>query len=129
VLLSLEEDIMFARSALRPDATLAEVLVQRARSSSDRRLALDAGVGIVAALALGWWRPAGWMVLVSIAIGFAAFGGWGIADRELNEGRSQPRLLTAFLKAVEIVSVAVAVVAAIVVTFHLFALLLGRWIS
>jgi hypothetical protein len=120
---------MFARSALRPDATLTEVLVQRARSSSDRRLALDVGLGIAAVAAIGWWRPQGWMVLVSIALGFAAFGSWGIADRELNERASPPRLLAGVLRGIEILSIAVGAGAAIVLTLHLFALVLGTWIS
>ena len=120
---------MFAKSALRPDATLVEVLVERARGASDLRLVLDAVLGIVAAVAFAWWGPAGWPVLVSIALGFAAFGAWGIADRELNERRSQPRTLALALEGVKVLAVAVAIAAGIVTTVHALTFLLGRWIS
>lgn len=120
---------MFAKSAQRPDATLGEVLVERARAASDRRLALDVGVGTVAVVTFAWWRPAGWLLLTSIALAFVAFGAWGIADRELNERGSPPGLLTRVLHGVEIIAVLTGIGAALVVTVHVLAILLGRWIS
>lgn len=120
---------MFAKSAHRPDAPLTEVLVERARTASDRRLALDVGLGIVAVVAFSWWRPAGWLLLCSLALGFVAFGAWGIADRELNERGSPPGLLTTLLRGVEMVSVMIGIAAALIITIHALSILLGRWIS
>lgn len=120
---------MFANSARRADATLAEILMDRARSASDRRLALDAGLGIVAAVASAWWRPGGWLLLASLALGFFAFGAWGIADRELNERGSPAGAATILLRSVQVVAVLTGTAAAIVVVMHALALLLGRWIS
>jgi hypothetical protein len=31
------------------------------------------------------WRPGGWILLLSAGLCFAAFGAWGIAERELHE--------------------------------------------
>ena len=120
---------MFANSARRADATLPEILIERARSAPDRRLALDVGLGIIAVATLGWWRPAGWLLLTSLALGFVAFGAWGIADRELKERGSPPGALTVVLRAMRIAAIATGMAAAIVVTMHALALLLGRWIS
>lgn len=120
---------MFAKSAQRPEATLPELLVERARNASDRRLALDVGLGTVAVVVLVWWRPAGWLLLGSFALAFVAFGAWGIADRELTERGSTPGPLTTLLRGVQLVSVAIGIAAALIVTMHALSILLGRWIS
>jgi hypothetical protein len=72
-------------SAPRPDASLPELLAARAHGASDARLALDVALGLLAAAAAGLWRPTGWIVMLSAALCFAAFGAWGIAERELGE--------------------------------------------
>ncbi|AHG92763.1 hypothetical protein J421_5228 (plasmid) [Gemmatirosa kalamazoonensis] len=73
-------------SALPPaaDATLPELLAARARRASDLRLALDVGVGVLVAAAALFWRPTAWVLLLSAALCFVAFGLWGIADRAGN---------------------------------------------
>src|SRR4051794_39842377 len=71
--------------ALRPDASLAEFLVARARAASDGRLVVDVVLGAFAALGVAAWRPTGWLALLGVAVCLAAFGAWGIADRELRE--------------------------------------------
>lgn len=75
-------------SLVRNDATLSELLTARARGASDRRLALDSALGVLAACALAWWRPMAWVPLLGAALCFAAFGAWGIAMRELGEPAS-----------------------------------------
>ena len=70
----------------RHEPTLTEFLSDRARRASDARLALNAGLGLSIAAAAGFWRPAGWMALVSLALTFGAYGIWAIAGRELAEG-------------------------------------------
>ena len=73
-------------TAVSPDAGLAELLTQRARGASTRRLALDVGLGAAVAAALLLWRPAAWPALAAAACCFAAFGAWGLADRHANAG-------------------------------------------
>ena len=85
-------------SAPRQDASLPELLAERAHHASDTRLALDVVLGLFAAAAVGVWRPTGWIVMLSAGLCFAAFGAWGIAERELRErggadDRAQQRLL------------------------------------
>jgi hypothetical protein len=118
-------------SALRHDASLAEVLSSRARSASDLRLALDAMGGVTAASAAMVWRPFGWFFVVSAATCFAAFGLWGIADRELNNPlRRPPRVVIALLKAVRVVAVVAGGVAAVALICAIVAIPLGKsWMS
>ena len=72
---------MMVLSALRPDASLPEFLVHRARSASVRRLAIDVIIGVAGFAAALNWRPGAWLVIASLALIFFAYGGWGIADR------------------------------------------------
>jgi hypothetical protein len=65
--------------------TLVEFLRSRARRASDWRLAVDVSVGVLLATAALIWRPSGYLVLLSAAVTLTAFGGWGIADREIAE--------------------------------------------
>ena len=70
----------------RPDAGLPELLSDRARAASARRLGLDLALGSSVALAAVLWRPAAWQSLLCAALCFAAYGAWGMADR-----RAAPR--------------------------------------
>ena len=72
-------------SAPRTDVSLPELRAARAHDASDTRLALDVALGLFAAAAAGVWRPTGWILLLSAGLCFAAFGAWGIAERELHE--------------------------------------------
>ena len=97
---------------------LLEYLAARARRASDARLALDVGGGLLALAYASWRRPTGWLVLAAVATCFAAYGGWGMADRELRErypaasGQAGARVLQA-LRAVLVVLGGTAVLAAI----------------
>src|SRR5688572_18820639 len=77
--------------SVQPDTSLPEYLATRARATSDGRLVLDVALGVLAAVLLGALRPAAWLILASAATCFAAFGIWGIADRELRERENAPR--------------------------------------
>lgn len=70
----------------RHEPNLTEFLADRARRASDARLALNAGLGLSVAAAVAFWRPPGWMALVSLALMFCAYGIWAILGRELSEG-------------------------------------------
>lgn len=76
-------------TALRPDASLREVLAARARTASDKRLVADVLGGLLVAAVALIWRPFGWFLFSSAAVCFAAFGVWGVADRELTESAHQ----------------------------------------
>src|SRR6266550_5844 len=103
---------MMFLSALRPDASLAEFLTYRARSASLRRLSLDLVVGSGGGAAALWWRPSAWLVLVSVALCFFAYGAWGLADRA--RSRLAPRdnrLVNASMEALCAVLAALGVLA------------------
>jgi hypothetical protein len=112
----------------RPDASLPELLAQRARGASDGRLAIDLAAGLLAAAVALRWRPTGWVVLLSAALCFAAFGAWGIADRELGE-RAPESALARVLRVVRVVATATGALAAVALLLGITATALGQWIS
>ena len=116
--------------APRRDVGLPELLAARARNASDVRLALDVAGGLLAAAVLLVWRPPAWPVPLSAALCFAAFGAWGIAERELSEqrlaaGGGNARLL----RVLRTTATAVGSLAAFVLFFGVLGLALGRIIS
>ena len=116
--------------ALRPDATLTEYLVARARSASDGRLVLDVVVGALVALGIGMWRPNGWISLVAGALCLVAFGFWGIADRELRErAQHAPPAVILVLRAVRATATLAGALAAVTALFAGLGVALGTWIS
>lgn len=113
-------------SALRHDASLGEILSSRARSASDLRLALDVLGGVSAASAALMWRPFGWFYILSAATCFAAFGVWGIADRELhNPVRPHRRVVALLLNMVRIVAAVAGGTAALALICAIVAIPLG----
>lgn len=66
-----------------PEETLGELLASRARRVSEFRLAGDAVLAVVAAVAVAVWRGPLWDVRIAIALCFLAFAVWGVADRDL----------------------------------------------
>ena len=122
--------MMMVLSALRPDASLPEFLLHRARSASIRRLAVDALAGGAAFAATVWWRPTAWLVLASAALCFLSFGAWGMLDR----ARSHPTVrdkawLAGFFEATCALSALSGMIAAAGVLLGVWALALGTWIS
>ena len=116
--------------ALRPDASLAEFLVARARSASDGRLVLDVVVGALIALGMGMWRPNGWISLTAGALCLVAFGFWGIADRELRERASHsPPAIVFVLRTVRAAAALAGALAAATALFAGLGVALGTWIS
>ena len=121
---------MMVLSVLRPDASLPEFLAHRARSASIRRLSLDLSVGIGGASAALRWRPFAWLVLVSLAACFFAYGAWGLADRARSRVTTQEnRLAHASLEALCAALGAVGVLAAAGLLLGVWAIALGTWIS
>jgi hypothetical protein len=76
------------------------------------------------------WHPRAWIVPVSMGLVLAAFGGWGIADRELAErsGETRGRSLGG-LRLVRGLAVLVGALGTIVACFAVLGLALGTWIS
>jgi hypothetical protein len=116
--------------ALRPDVSLPEFLAARARAASDGRLVVDVIVGCCAALAVAVWRPAGWLVMLGVSVCLAAFGAWGIIDRELRE-RADVRGagIVRVLSALRIATAASGALAAVATMFALLGIARGTWIS
>ena len=116
--------------ALRPDASLPEFLAARARAASDGRLVVDVIAGCGVALGVAVWRPVGWITLLGAAMCLAAFGVWGIVDREMRERAETPHAYV--LRVLSMVRVAAAVVGALAAVTAILAVLgvvLGTWIS
>ena len=116
--------------ALRPDASLPEILMARARSASDGRLVADVIGGFLLATLAAVFRFHGWPVVLSAGICFAAFGAWGIADREVRERASGPRTrLVGALEYLRVLSAVLGGLAALAMIFGALGLALGTWIS
>ena len=107
---------------------LRELLVARARGASDGRLVSDVIGGALIACIVLFWRPTGWLPLLSAACCFAAFGAWGISDRVLRE-QPDPARSTRVLTIVRAAAAVVGAVAGLALLFSLWALALGTWIS
>jgi hypothetical protein len=121
---------MMVLSALRPDASLPEFLVHRARTASIRRLAVDALAGGAACAAVLWWRPTGWLVLASAGLCFFAYGAWGILDRV--RSRSAVTVETSLAGLGDAICALCALLGALAaagVLLGVWALGLGTWIS
>ena len=117
-------------ATLRSDANLPDALVARARAASDGRLALDAAGGLFVALGIAAWHPRMWLIPFSAAICFAAYGAWGIADRELRERADVASLLvTRTLRVTCVIAAAIGAIGTATALFAVLAIVLGNWIS
>jgi len=125
-----EEEAILVNTATRPDAGLAEVLIARARAASDGRLVGDVVVGMFVAIGFAVWHPSLWLIPFGAAATLAAFGAWGIADRELAERSKQaPTRAVAALEALRAISAIAGGVGALLAFFGGLAMALGTWIS
>ena len=121
---------MMVDTAAPSDEGLAGVLAARARAASDGRLILDVAAGLLVALAIVIWHPRAWVVPCSIGITLAAFGAWGLADRELAERAAvADGRLVRTLRVLRGFAVLAGVVAAGVACFSILGIGLGNWIS
>lgn len=112
------------------DSSLPRFLAHRARNSSDGRLALDAAAGLLTASGAAVAQPWGWVMLAAAGGCFAAFGFWGIADRELLERKpGVGAVAAALLVSARFLAAALGVVAALVLIYGTLAVTLGTWIS
>ncbi len=117
-------------SALRPDASLPDFLVHRAKSASIRRLSLDLLVGLGALSAALWWKPGTWLVWGSAGLCVATYGAWGIVDR----GRATPFTLNnsalhVFVESLAALIAGLGILSVAVLVYSVWAIALGTWIS
>lgn len=108
--------------------SLAQLLARRARSASDQRLAIDVAAGLVVAAVAVVLRPPLWIPLMALALALAAFGAWGILDRETADAASTGRR-AALLRAARALVGMTGAAAAIFFGVTLFFALLGTIIS
>jgi hypothetical protein len=108
--------------------TLPAMLATRARHASDRRLVVDAVLGLTTATAVAVLRPPLWMPLSALAFCLGAFGVWGILDREVEDAEDSTRRRNVLVLARSAVAV-VGGAAAVLFGVSLFFGLLGPWIS
>ncbi|HEY5062142.1 MAG TPA: hypothetical protein VII52_11440 [Gemmatimonadaceae bacterium] len=114
----------------RADVNLFAALAARARRSSDTRLVADGVCGLVAAGAIAWLRPVGWLFLLEASLCVAAFGVWGITARELEERvEGDGPAVYAALRVGRFGAAAVGVIAGCAMILQVVALTLGTWIS
>ena len=117
-------------SAVSPNESLAALLAGRARAASDGRLILDVAAGLLAALALAIWHPRVWLVPFNAAIVLAAFGAWGLTDREMAErAAAADGGVARALRILRAVSAIVGAASAAIACFAVLGLALGTWIS
>jgi hypothetical protein len=109
--------------------TLPEFLTARARRASDLRLALDAGGGVLVAALVAITRPPAWRSLLALGACFAAFGLWGILDRELGDPPGASRTRQRWLRGSRALVTVLGVAAAAFFGLSVFFGALGRWIS
>jgi hypothetical protein len=120
---------MMVLSATRPDASLREFLVQRARAASLARLAVDVVVGIAcASVTLFWWRPESKLLLLSVALAFVTYGAWGLADRLRATSLKQRWLLRPLDILCGLLAV-LGIFAGAGVLYSVWSIALGTWIS
>ena len=113
-----------------PDTNLGEFLAARARAASDGRLVADMIAGCCGALGVTAWHPVGWLALLGVSVCLAAFGTWGIADRELRERvNAPPARVVRVLGIVRVASTFVGALAAIATMASVLGIMLGTWIS
>ena len=121
---------MMVLSVLRPDASLPEFLVYRARSASVRRLAIDVMIGTAGFAAALSWKPTGWLVFASVGLCFSSYGAWGMLDRV--RSRAAPEHSTRIKGLLDAVCALCALLGALAgagILLGVWAAALGTWIS
>lgn len=111
------------------EETLGELLASRARRASESRLAGDAVLAVVAAIAVGVWRGPLWDVRAAIALCVLAFAVWGVADRDLQRRGDLPARSTYLPRGARVVAGVLGFGAAAYVMMSLLGRAIGRVIS
>ncbi len=122
-------------TAPRVEPSLADLWRRSARRASDTQLAVCASLlpvtvvaGIVVALARPEWTLRWWPV-TAIPLLVAAFGIWGIGDRELAAPAAVGSPVRWGWRSVEAAAVIVAILSAVVIVLWFLGRVVGTWIS
>ena len=114
----------------RPDATLPELLHERAVESAPRRLGLDVVGGAFVAASAMWFRPKGWVAIASAGVCFVAYGVWAVSERSFQAHDTDTPLPHARAwRVARLVSASVGVASVVLLLFTLLGMTLGTWIS
>jgi hypothetical protein len=122
-----------AESIVEP--SLADLWRRTARRASDAQLAVCAAmlpVTIAASIVVARTRPQWtlhWWPVTAIPLLVAAFGIWGIGDRELTTTEVATSSVRWGWRSVEAAAVAVAILCGIVVVLWFLVRVVGTWIS
>ena len=101
-------------------------LAARARGTSDGALAIDTAIGCAYLAALIAWHPSWWQFAVA-PVSIAAFGLWGIADREL--AATTPPSRRRMLLGARATAAALGTLAVLLSAFRILGALVGTVIS
>jgi hypothetical protein len=112
------------------DSDLPTMLAEKARNSSDARLAADATGGFIVAVVSLLVPFPFWYLALAVGGCFLGFGAWGIADRELRErAAGASRGLVRTLRIVKVLATIVGAVSAAVLAIMILGVAIGRVIS
>ena len=113
-----------AKTQLADTRTLGDVIGALARRASDGLLVACVAVGVITVIAIGLFvRPIWYLTPLMLAI--AAFGGWGIADRE----RAALGVRGVVFRVLRLASALVGGAAAAFLAIMLFVLFVGTLMS
>lgn len=111
------------------EETLGELLASRARRASESRLAGDAVLAVVAAVAVAVWRGPLWDARIAVALCFLAFAVWGVADRDLLRRGDRSARATLLPRSARVVAGLLGFAAAAYAMMSLLGRAIGRVIS
>lgn len=116
-------------SAPAPDGGLPAYLAAHARRTPDGPLAIAALAGSGAVILAFWWGGPLWPATLTLPLCVAAFGFWGILDRELTERPRASRALRVTMRTLRLACAIVGFAAAAAILMVGVAATLGRIIS
>lgn len=112
------------------EETIGVVLARRARAASDGALVGSVVLAMVVGITAVTWRVGSWIPTVCAATAVAAFGLWGIAERQLTDPLLRPSAhRDRFLRALKLLLVVVGGAGVAVAFAFVMRGVLGTWIS
>jgi hypothetical protein len=112
-----------------PDGGLPAFLAAQARRTPDGPLAIAALAGSGAVILAFWWRGPLWPATITLPLCVAAFGFWGILDRELAERPQASRTVQVTMRTLRLACAIVGFAAGAAILMVGVAATLGRIIS
>jgi hypothetical protein len=112
------------------EETIGVVLARRARAASDGALVCSVVLSVVFGVMAATWRVGVWIPTVCAVTAVAAFGLWGIVDRQLTDPLLPPSVLRdRSLRAVKLLLVVLGAAGLAVAFAFVMRGVLGTWIS